>query len=148
MKAEPVATSSVFLYYICNMLKPENRLKKVRDFNLIIKNGRWERGRFIDLKYLELAKIKELFPKKEDTNEFANQLKIAFSVGVKLAKSSVKRNRIRRQMREVVRLLVKEGAIRGGCFLLFLAKKGSLEKNYAEISQEIDLILRKTRMTK
>lgn len=118
-------------------------MSKVRDFNLIIKNGRWERGRFIDLKYLELAKIKDLFPKKEDANVFANQLRIAFSIGVKLSKSAVKRNRLKRQMREHVRLLVKGGHVRRGLYLLFLAKKGSLEKNSFEISQEIDLLLRK-----
>ena len=48
------------------MLQENNSLKKVRDFNLLMKYGRWANGRLLDLKYLELAKIRNYFPKKEE----------------------------------------------------------------------------------
>ena len=125
------------------MLKPENRLKKTRDFNLVMKRGRWANAEFFDLKYLELAKNRDFFPKKIGPNDFEKQLKIAFAVGLKLSKSAVKRNRLRRQMREAVRLLVKDGRIKNGYYLLFVAKKGSMDLDYAKISQEVESLLKK-----
>lgn len=125
------------------MLKPENRLKKLRDFNLLFKHGRWTNGRLLDVKALELAKYTNYFPKKEDPDSFKKQLRLAFNVGVKISKSAVKRNRARRLMREAVRLLMKEGygkTIKTGFFALLNAKKELLDKDLAEISQEIKLL--------
>lgn len=123
------------------MLQQENRLRKLRDFNLVIKHGQWTNGRFLDVKVLELTKKQSFFPKKEDSESFAKQLKLAISVGVKVSKSAVKRNRTRRQISEVIRLLLKDGLVKNGYYILVVAKKDVLEKNYAEISQEIKLLL-------
>jgi len=128
------------------MLKPENRLKKVRDFNLLLKQGQWIKGGFIDLNYLFLANKSDFFPKKVDIHEFSSQLKVAFAVGLKISKIAVKRNRLRRQIREVVRLLIKSNKIPKGYYLLFVVRVGSLNKNYAEISQEIEFLLKKARI--
>lgn len=130
------------------MLKPENRLKKVRDFNLLLKHGRWIKGGFVDLNYLFLANKSNLFPKKADALEFGQQLKVAFAVGLKISKSAVKRNRLRRQIREVVRLFIKSKRIPNGYYLLFVARAGSLSKSYAEISQEIEFLLKKSKILK
>lgn len=130
------------------MLPLENRLAKVRDFNLIIKHGRWVNGQFVDLKILTLAKISAYFPNKEDPETFKNQLKIAFAVGLKISKSAVKRNRVKRQLREVVRLLLKDQCLQAGHYLLFIAKPAILAKNYAEISKEIELLLAKSGILK
>lgn len=131
------------------MLKPENRLKKLRDFNLLFKHGHWVNGLILDIKALELAKFSDYFPKKEDPNEFKKQLKLAFNVGLKISKSAVKRNRARRLMREAVRLLMKEKdgkMIKSGFFALLNAKKDLLDKNLAEISQEVLLLLNRAGM--
>ena len=61
------------------MLKPNNRLTKVRDFNLVMMYGRWISGQFLRIKWLKLAEIEDYFPKKEDTDKFKKQLKIAIS---------------------------------------------------------------------
>ena len=126
------------------MLQSINRLAKVRDFNLIIKYGRWVNGSFCDLKWLRLGTIQNYFPKKEDPEKFKKQLKLVFTVGVKISKSAVKRNRVRRQMREVVRLLIKDHQLQNGYYLLFVAKKPILEKNYSEIREEMKLLLFKS----
>lgn len=127
------------------MLKENNRLKKVRDFNLVMKDGRWASGEFLDLKYVDLEKMKSGFPKNVDVDNFKKQLRVAFSVGLKFSKKAVERNRIRRQMSEVVRLLQKEGAIKDGFYLMLVAKKVSKDKNYADISAEIKLLLSKAK---
>jgi len=136
--------SRVFVNF--NMIPLNNRLRKTRDFNLVIKHGRWVSNSFLTLKSLELAKNQDYFPKKEDPDKFVKQLKLAFSVGLKVSKSAVKRNRVRRQMSEVVRLLLKEDKLKIGYYLMFVAKKEVLDKNYAEISQEIKLLLSKTKV--
>ena len=128
------------------MLKPANRLKKVRDFNLLFKNGRFVAGSFFDAKYIDLSKNTKHFPKNESVESFIKQLKIGFSIGLKISKVAVKRNRLKRQAREVVRLLLKEDKIKNGYYILFIAKKGSLEKDHAQISQEIELLLNKMKV--
>jgi len=130
------------------MLQTENRLKKTRDFNLIAKHGRWVNGDFLDFKYVKLDKIQNYFPKKEDVKSFKNQLRLAFVVSLKISKSAVKRNRLKRQMREVVRLLFKEGTVASGYYILVMAKPGALKKDYAAISQEIELLLKKIKVLK
>lgn len=125
------------------MLNQTNRLKKVRDFNLLMKYGRWLNGDFINLKCLKLANFIKHFPKKEDPEKFKKQLKIAFSVGLKIDKRAVKRNRIKRQLREVVRLLIKEGSVKEGYYLMFKPKKEIIDKNYAKIREEVKILLNK-----
>lgn len=80
---------------------------------------------------------------KED---FRNQLKIAFTVGLKIEKRAVYRNRIKRQLREVVRLLIKENRLKKGYYLLFVAKKEIKEAEYGEIARDVTEVLRLSRV--
>jgi len=128
------------------MLQKENRLAKIRDFNLLMKHGQWVNGRFLDLKVLELAKIKDYFPKKEDPDKFIKQLKLAVSVGLKVDKRAVKRNRVKRQAGEVLRLLLKEERLKNGYYILVVARKAVLETDYAEIGEELKLLLTKAKV--
>ena len=128
------------------MLKPENRLAKLRDFNLLMKYGRWVNGSFLDLKMLELAKNQNYFPKKEDPESFKKQLKLAIAAGLKVHKSAVKRNRARRQIREALRLLIKDGLIKNGYYILVVARKDVLGKDYAEISAEVKVLLTRAKV--
>ncbi|MEK7131608.1 MAG: ribonuclease P protein component [Patescibacteria group bacterium] len=123
------------------MLQQENRLRKLRDFNLVMKHGQWINGRFLDIRVLELAKNQSFFPKKEDPDSFKKQLKLAIAAGLKVHKSAVKRNRVRRQIREALRLLIKDGLLKSGYYILVVARKDVLDKDYAEISQEIKVLL-------
>lgn len=130
------------------MLQQDNRLRKLRDFNLVMKHGQWVNGRFLDIKVLELAKNQNFFPKKEDPESFKKQLKLAIAAGLKVHKSAVKRNRVRRQIREVLRLLIKENLLKNGFYVLIVAKKDVLEKDYAEISAELNLLLSRGKVLK
>jgi ribonuclease P protein component len=128
------------------MLLKENRLAKARDFNLLLKHGRFMHGEFLDLKVLNLKQAKTHFPKKEDPAEFMRQLRVAFAVGLKVSKSAVKRNRIKRQLREAVRLLIKKERIKIGYYLLFVARPGVLDKQYQDLENEVNKLLIKTRL--
>ena len=130
------------------MLPRENRLTKVRDFNLLVKHGRFTNGVFLSLKALRLADVKTFFPPKENPDTFSKQLRIAFAVSVKISKSAVKRNRFRRQLREIIRLSVSDGVISGGWYLLFVAKSGCLDKSYEDIQSEAATLLQKSGVLK
>lgn len=130
------------------MLNPANRLTKLRDFNLLMKSGRWMRGSMLDVCFLPLAKAGEFFPlpKKENPDSFKKQLRLAVAAGLKVSKKAVERNRAKRQAREVLRLLLKAKKIRPGNYILVSTKKSIISKDYAEISQEIELLLTKTNL--
>ena len=145
------------------MLKQENRLRKLRDFNLVMKHGQWVNGRFLDIKVLDLARNVKFFPKfkkkaqprteppsgsgtGEDPESFKKQLKLAIAAGLKVHKSAVKRNRVRRQIREALRLLIKDGKIKNGYYILVVARKDVLDKDYAEISDEVKVLLNRARV--
>lgn len=128
------------------MFSKDNRLSKVRDFNLLMKYGRWFRGQFLDLKILELAKVRAYWPKKVNPESFEKQLKLAISVGLKVSKSAVKRNRAKRQIREFLRPFLSDGKLREGYYVLVNARPGVLDKNFAEISREVELLLRRANL--
>lgn len=123
------------------MLATKYRLKKVRDFNILVKRGLWRRGVLVDLKYLELAKNLDYFPKKADPVVFANQLKWAFAVGLKISKKAITRNRIKRQLSEIVRLFLKENKTRSGFYLLLAPKKDILEAEFEIIKKDVTKLL-------
>ena len=125
------------------MLIDSNRLAKTRDFNLLVKRGQFVRGSFLDLKYLKLNQIQNYFPKQENAENFKKQLKLAISISTKISKSAVVRNRLKRQLKEAARPFVAGGKIKNGYYLLFIAKPSILEKNFADISQEIKLLFNK-----
>jgi len=128
------------------MLNVINRLKKTRDLNLLMKHGTWIRGSFLAIKFVKLPDVEDFFPKKEDKTDFAKQLKIIFSVGLKISKLAVRRNGVKRKLREVVRLLIKDSKIKSGYYIMFTATKEILDKNYHEIEKEINIILKKAQI--
>ncbi len=104
------------------MLKKENRLKNRVAFYATYKQNRSvSDGLFV------------LYGgKKLDEGEVP---KIGFVVSKKVHKSAVKRNRIKRLLREAVRLYIKNGGEIKFLSLIFVAKKGALDKNYNEVNR-------------
>ncbi|HRH23810.1 MAG TPA: ribonuclease P protein component [Candidatus Magasanikbacteria bacterium] len=56
------------------------------------------------------------------------------------------RNRVKRQMREVVRLLLKDNRIKTGYFIAFLSTPKLFGAEYADIAKDIESILKKARL--
>ncbi len=128
------------------MLDQSNRLKKDRDFNLLMKKGRWISGQLFDLKVLDLKNNVGLCPKKIKPEYFAKQLLVAFSVGLKISKSAVVRNRLRRQVSEVFRILIKDQKISDGWYVLVITKKEALKSDYREIEEDINNLVKRARL--
>ena len=113
------------------MLQKENRLKKRSAFAGTYKTG----------KVLHKDGI-TLFIGKEKTNP--NPVKIGFVVSKKFHKRAVKRNRIKRLMRESCRLLIKENRIPDKYLsLIFTASSKLIDKDYKEVSRIINYLVQK-----
>lgn len=148
------------------MLPKNLRLTKKRDFEVVIKSGRWFRSQNLSLKVLNLNTNSQV---KLLDNNLKKPLKIAVSVGIKFSKKAVERNKIRRQIFEATRLALQGKKLPSGYFLMFVPtnikgqpKKeenkinkiksnkpiGNLKKgnnyegvNFANLSQEVKLLL-------
>lgn len=123
------------------MLSRENRLTRMKDFEILFKEGG-----FVGANHVT-AKIWRVEPEKYPRRDYKiTDLKIGFIVSKKISKRAVDRNRIKRQMREVVRLLLKEGKIKSGYMIAFSAKSGSVGLEYKEFEKDIVFILGRARL--
>ena len=125
------------------MYPKPNRLKKKRDIEIVFENGRFCGGAICT------AKIWKVDPQKFPKRGYSvDELKFAVVVGKKVSTSAVKRNRLKRQMREVVRLLLKEGKLRVGFYVVLMAKPQMFGKEYGEIEKDMMMVLKKVKILK
>lgn len=113
------------------MLPKENRLRLKKAFERIFNDGKWGGSGSISLKYKEME---------------GEEPKIGFMVGKKVSKSAVKRNKIKRQMREVIRLLIKSGKFTGKSDVIVIAKPEARLLSYERLSDDIQSALRRARL--
>lgn len=108
------------------MLPEENRLQKEKDFKIVWKNGKSYISRCIIIKIRKNSR---------------NISRFGVIVSNKISKKSTKRNRLKRQIREIIRLKIKQ--IKPGFDCIVLARQGILDRKYQEIDAEIIKILQK-----
>ena len=113
----------------------------MKDFEILFKEGRFVGDDLVNIKIWKF--IPDKYPRRKYT---LDDLLIGVVVGVKVNKSAVKRNKIKRQMREVVRLLLKENKIKSGYMMSIMAKPNIIESNYSEIEKSIFSVLKKARV--
>jgi len=110
------------------MLKPANRLKDKQLFNKILKIGRYQSGQFTVIKFLPQA----------------DKLLIGFIVSTKVSKKAVVRNKIKRRLREIFRLLIKDKKIKTGFEIVVIAKPKAAEAGFKELEKEINNLMMKS----
>lgn len=120
------------------MLQQENRLRRMKDFDILYKEGRFVGGALVTMKYWKVDP--EKYPKR---GYKADDLKIGVVVSVKVSKHAVKRNRAKRQMREVIRLLLKDQKIKTGYHIAIMAKQEILTAEYADIERSMKNVLQR-----
>ena len=115
------------------MLPNNYRLKKRTAFNATYRTG----------KSIHKNGITVFCGRKKKNNETT---KIGFVVSKKVHKRAVKRNRIKRLMRESIRLHIKNSAQIDNCkylSLIFVANSKLLDKNFSEVNSSMELLLEK-----
>lgn len=110
------------------MLKKESRVRKQKDFDRIFgKEGSFFPGGFLAVKAVK--------------NDLGYS-RAGFIVSNKISKSAVKRNRIKRLMRESVRLRWEE--IIPGADVVFMARADISEMSFADVDKAVDSLLKKS----
>jgi len=111
------------------MLSKKHKLKRNNDFKKVLKQGRDYQQDFIRLKVLK------------------NNLEISrfgFMAGLKISKKATQRNKIRRQLEEVVRLNLNK--IDPGFDLVILVSPEIIEKNYQAIEKTLLGLFKKAKL--
>lgn len=111
------------------MLQSQNRLKTDRDFKTVLKQGRSFYSSNIKLKLLKNG---------------LNYNRFGFIIGTRISKKATIRNRIKRQVREVIRLKTKQGLLKPGFDVVLSLAGGLIGKEYQEIEKELDGLILKT----
>ncbi len=128
-----------FCYTTITMLPAQYRLTKMKDFEILMKEGRFVSGKLLN------AQIWKIEPEKYLRRKYTtDDLRIGFAVGLGVSKKAVVRNRLKRQLREVVRLLLKDDKIKHGHHVLVMAKKEIVGKEYGEIEKEVSELLKRS----
>jgi len=110
------------------MLRPANRFKKDQDFQSVFKYGRSVFGVNLRLK---------LKPNNLSASRFG------LVVGTAISKKATVRNRLRRRLREVLRLKIKAGQIKPGFDVVINVKPEALTMEYQQLDKEINELLTK-----
>ena len=109
------------------MLKKELRIRKQKDFDKIFSDGAYFSEKFLALKTVE------------------NGLEISrtgFIVSNKISKKAVERNRIKRLLRESVRL--KWNKIKPGFDSIFIFRGKEVKKSFDEIDVVVERLLKRS----
>ena len=113
------------------MLSLKNRLKKQKDFDRVFHQGKGYKEKEIFIKVL----------KKE-----APDLRFGFVVSKKVSNRAVKRNRLKRRLREIVRSFLPH--IKQGYDIVIIALPGAERYNFWELQEIVLAIFQKAGIIK
>ena len=111
------------------MLSKENRLKKKRDFEAVFRSGKGFKQDFLFLK---------VFKNNLDVSRFG------FVVGKKISKKTTLRNKIKRRMREIIKMNLP--GIKKGWDGIIIANRGIENKGFKEIKESMERLLKKAEL--
>lgn len=113
------------------MLPKENRLKREKEFEAVFKGGRTLKGKSVFLRYLING---------------TDKTRIGFVVSKKISKLAVTRNKIKRRMRDIVRL--KKDKIKEGLSIVIVSLPSIAKLTYKEIKEDLENLLNKEELIK
>ena len=113
------------------MLPKENRLKKEKEFEAVFKGGRTLKGKSVFLRYLING---------------TDKTRIGFVVSKKISKLAVERNKVKRRMREIIRLKKKD--IKEGLSIVIISLPSIKGTTYQEMEEDLENLLSKKELIK
>lgn len=111
------------------MLAEKNRLKKKKDFEAVFKKSKTFKEGFLILKTTE-------------NND--KESRLGFVVSQKISKKAVIRNKIKRRLREIIRLKIKNSQISGGKDIILISLPGIEKIGLFETEKLIEKLLKKS----
>lgn len=111
------------------MLSKKYRVKKFKDFEELFDKGDFKSASSFYIKYVK------------NNEEYS---KISVVVPKKVAKLAVVRNRIKRQLSEIIRLKYKE--LKPGYNILLVCKPNVLQMQYGQLDREWDYLMEKSEL--
>ena len=139
------------------MLKPVNRLRSSRDFKRALSGQRLGSNDCFAVYGLPLAQQKGLSALGNSTGdvvqaameEVSSTPRIGFVVSKKVHKRAVRRNRIRRQLREIFRLWLlsnrHQATLSRYRVIVVIARSGALEQRYQDLEKRMDICFSRVR---
>ena len=113
------------------MLKKELRIRKQKDFDNIFGKGAYFSEKFLALKIVE---------SNLEISRFG------FIVSNKVSKKAVERNRIKRLLRETIRL--KWDKIKPGFDAIFIFRGKNIEKSFKDVDMVVENLLKRSGLLK
>lgn len=113
------------------MLQKVNRLAKKKDFDRVLRFGQG-----VVLRDLGLKLIKNDLP----------ITRFGFIVSNKIAKRANKRNKLKRRLRDIIRLKIKENKLKNSLDVVVIARIGVLDRTFPELKEELESGLNKLRI--
>lgn len=111
------------------MLPKENRLKKKKNFEKVIKQK--------EVFFSQVLGLKK-------TKNNLKVTRIGIVVGQKISKKAVLRNKIKRRLRHILRDNLEK--IKKGYDLIFFTKKGIEKKEFSQLKKEITNLLKRAKI--
>ena len=69
-----------------------------------------------------------------------------YVVGKRVGKSAVARNRVKRRLREILRLQIKAGQVAPGYDLVLIARAGAAQATYQQLAADVTHLLRRAHL--
>ena len=111
------------------MLKQENRLKLDKDIKTLFARGRSVFDIGLGMRF---------------SKNTLDHSRFTVVVGTKISKSAVKRNQIKRKVRDILEKRISK--IKPGFDVMFSAKKEALEQTYEQLSAQVDNMLKRGKL--
>jgi ribonuclease P protein component len=113
------------------MLSLKNRLKKKKEFERVFKRGKGLKEDFLVLKL-----VKNNLP----------QSRFGFIVGTKVSKRATLRNKLKRRLRELIRMKMEE--IKTGYDIILIAQPGLEDRDFWELEEITNKIFSRAKIIK
>ncbi len=107
------------------------RLRKALDFQRVR-----QQGRSVGTSLLTLGWV---------ANDLA-LCRCGYIVGKRVGKSAVARNRVKRRLREILRLQIKAGQVTPGYDLVLIARAGAAQATYQQLAADVTHLLRRAHL--
>ncbi|MBL7053197.1 MAG: ribonuclease P protein component [Candidatus Portnoybacteria bacterium] len=111
------------------MLPRKYKLKKDNDFKKVFNKGKYYQKDFIKIKFLE---------NDLEINRFG------LVIGLKISKKAVQRNKIKRQLEEVIQSELEQ--MKKGIDIIILVQPEIIEKEYQEIKETLIELFKKSKI--